>query len=184
MNPADPAAPWSAPLRMAEIGRVPQPMRMEPDADARGRIARALDLVDLPAFSAEVRLRPWMDGVEMEARWSADVVYRCGVTVEPFDAALKGAFTVRAVRHDSPHAQPAAEAGEVVADLEADDPPDILETDVIDVGAYLVEHLALELDPFPRKPGAVFEAPPAEGPESPFAVLRMLKPAKGDDEGA
>jgi hypothetical protein len=45
----------------------------------------------------------------------------------------------------------------------------------------LVEHLALDLDPFPRKPGAVFEPPPPEGPESPFAVLRVLKPGGGQE---
>jgi hypothetical protein len=182
MSRPEPPPPWSVPLRLAEVGRLPQPMRLEPDAAARTRIAAALDLVDLPAFAAEVRLRPWLDGVELEASWKADVVYRCGVTVDPFDEALKGRFSIRAVRHDSPHATPAEETDEIEIDLDADDPPDVLDNDILDVGAYLVEHLALELDPFPRKPGAVFEPPPVEGPESPFAVLRVLKSDKNDDE--
>jgi len=54
----------------------------------------------------------------------------------------------------------------------------VLENDSIDLAAYVVEHLSLELDPFPRKPGAVFEPPAEEGSASPFAVLRKLK---GDD---
>jgi uncharacterized metal-binding protein YceD (DUF177 family) len=73
----------------------------------------------------------------------------------------------------------------MAVDPEADDPPDVLEDDVIDVAAYLVEHLALEIDPFPRKPGAEFEPPPEERPTSPFAVLQGLKDAakpKGDDK--
>lgn len=182
MSRHEPAPPWSHPVRLNEIGRLTQPLTMAPDAATRARIAAALDLVDLPQFSAEVRLRPWMDGVELDASWSAEVVYRCGVTVEPFDAALRDRFTLRAVPPDSPHARPEEETDEIEIDLDADDPPDVLEADAIDVGAYLVEHLALELDPFPRKPGAVFEPPPPESPESPFAVLRRLKPAGEDDK--
>jgi hypothetical protein len=176
----EPAPLWTHRIRLVEIGRLAQPLALEPDAQARARIAAALDLVELPRFTAEVRLRPWMDGVEMEATWSAEVVYRCGLSLEPFEAALDDRFTVRAVPAGSPHARPAEEADEIEVDLDADDPPDVLEGDAVDVGAYLVEHLALELDPFPRKPGAVFEPPPAETPESPFAVLRRLKPPEDD----
>jgi hypothetical protein len=43
------------------------------------------------------------------------------------------------------------------------------------MAAYAEESLALALDPFPRKPGAVF-APPAEPTVlSPFAVLIDMK---------
>ncbi|HEX2802338.1 MAG TPA: DUF177 domain-containing protein, partial [Phenylobacterium sp.] len=34
--------------------------------------------------------------------------------------------------------------------------------------------LALEIDPFARKPGAAFDYSPPDEPESPFAVLKML----------
>jgi len=42
------------------------------------------------------------------------------------------------------------------------------------VSAYVVETLALALDPFPRKPGAVFESPAATEAISPFAALADL----------
>jgi len=50
--------------------------------------------------------------------------------------------------------------------------------EAIDVAGYVVEHLALEIDPFARKPGAEFEyiAPTVE--ESPFAVLKALQDRK------
>lgn len=172
MSRNQPAEPWSIPVRLSEVGRV-QPMELNPDEETRARIAKALDLAGLPAFSARARLEPWHDGVELQGRWTAKVVYRCGITLEPFEDDLEGAFTVHAV----PEGSKLAEAGEELElDPDAADPPDVLEDDRIDVGAYLVEHLALELDPFPRKPGAVFEPPPAEEPESPFAVLRRLRP--------
>ena len=63
--------------------------------------------------------------------------------------------------------------------LDAPDPPDVLASDEIDLVGYLVEHLALEIDPFPRKPGAEFDYKPDVAEESPFAVLKRLK-----DDGA
>ncbi|HQT52251.1 MAG TPA: DUF177 domain-containing protein, partial [Phenylobacterium sp.] len=55
------------------------------------------------------------------------------------------------------------------------DPPDVLADEEIDLSAYLIEQLALEIDPFPRKPGAVFEYAPDTTDLSPFAALKKLK---------
>ena len=62
-------------------------------------------------------------------------------------------------------------------DLEAEDPPDPLVGDHIDLGAVAREFVALGLDPYPRKPGVVFAyEEDAPGEESPFARLAALKP--------
>ena len=45
---------------------------------------------------------------------------------------------------------------EVVLDPEGEDPPDLLDEDRIDLADYVVEHLALDIDPFPRKPGVTW----------------------------
>ena len=55
---------------------------------------------------------------------------------------------------------------------------DVLASDEMDPTAYVIEHLTLALDPFPRKPDAEFEPPPTEAPESPFAALKALKLGK------
>ena len=60
-------------------------------------------------------------------------------------------------------------------DPDAPDPPDEMEGDVIDIAAYVVEHLTLELDPFPRKPDAEFAYKPEGANVSPFAALAKLK---------
>ena len=120
----------------------------------------------------------WFDGARIDGRWRADIVQTCGVTLEAFPTALSGEFTVRAVPEGSRHAAPPD--SEVEIDVDAEDPPDVLESDVVDLGGYVVEHLALEIDPFPRKPGAVFEPPEAEPESSPFAALLKLK--GGDPE--
>ena len=165
---------WPVRLRLSQVQRSSPTLELEADATRRVAIAGALDLVTLDRFTAQVRVTPWLDGLEITARWRADIVQTCGVSLDPFDTALSGEFTVRAVPEGSPAA--GDPAGEVTVDPEAEDPPDLLEGEEVDVGAYLVEHLALEVDPFPRKPGVEFEPPPRESPASPFAALKAMKP--------
>jgi len=167
-------SPWSHVLPLHELARGPVTLKLEPSAEARAAIARSLNLKSLPALTAQVTVKPWFDGVELSGRFQATVEQVCSVSLDPFEQPLDGQIDVRAVPAGSPHAAD-EEGGELDLDLDAPDPPDVLAGDSIDVAAYVVEHLALEIDPFPRKPGAEFEfAPPAEE-ESPFAVLKKLK---------
>ena len=166
--------PWTVPVRLHEI---PRTVRLEPDAAARARIARDLGLESLPELTAQLTLTPWMDGVELSGRFDAVVEQICAVSLEAFTHPLRGEISVRAVPAGSPYA-PDAEGGEVDYDPEAPDPPDVLAGDTLDLANYLVEHLALEIDPFARKPGAAFNYTPDAEPESPFAVLKALREAK------
>jgi hypothetical protein len=170
----DIAALWPEIASLAEARRGPLRRVLVADAPVRARIARALDLDGLHALEAELTVRPWLDGAEIEGRWRARVEQTCGVTLEPFESVLKGELRLRVAPEGSPTL---GEAGdhEVDLDPEAQDPPDALAGDDIPLGAYVVEDLSLAIDPFPRKPGAVFEAPGASGPPSPFAVLAKLK---------
>jgi len=165
--------PWPHEIGLGEARRGASIHLIADDA-ARAAIAEALEIEALDRFEADVELSPWLDGVEVSAAWRAEIVQICGVSLDPFETGLDGRFTVRAVPAGSPNA-PAEPAAEIVIDAEAEDPPDVLEAESLDIGAYLVEHLALEIDPFPRKPGVAFEAPPEPAPPSPFDVLRALK---------
>jgi uncharacterized metal-binding protein YceD (DUF177 family) len=169
--------PWTVPVRIAEIGRGLK-RRLEADAPARARIARALDLQALDRLKAEVSIAPAAQGFEARGALHAELTQTCGVTLEPLPADLSTDFTIRFV--EAAEAEPAESAHEVVVTLEDEDPPDLIEGGVVDLGAYVVEHLALALDPFPRKPGAVFEPPAQESEPSPFAVLARLKPEGRD----
>jgi uncharacterized metal-binding protein YceD (DUF177 family) len=173
--------PWSVAVRLSEVQRASPVLALSPDEAQRAALAKMLDLVELKSLSAEVRLSPWLDGAEIRGWLKAEIVQTCSVTADPLPATLKAEFTVRAVPADSAAAK--TEEAEIAVDPEADDPPDILEGDQIDVAAYVVEHLALEIDPFPRKPGAEFEPPPEERPASPFAVLQRLGGRTGEPEG-
>ena len=53
--------------------------------------------------------------------------------------------------------------------------PEPLIGGVVDLGALATEFLILGLDPYPRKPGAVFEPPQDREPQGgPFAALAKL----------
>lgn len=169
---------WTHPLRLHELARGPVRLTLEPDAGQRAAIAGELGLESLPALTADVTVKAWLDGAELAGRFKAVVEQICSVSLDPFEQPLEGQIDVRVVPAGSPNAG-TAEGGEVELDPDAADPPDVLAGDAVDVAAYVVEHLALEIDPFPRKPGAEFEFTPPQVEESPFAVLKKLKDPKG-----
>lgn len=143
-----------------------------PPAERRG-IARELQLEGLSALSADLVLRPWLDGVEVKGRLKAVAQRLCGLSLEPFDEVIDEALEIRIVPRGSPNAS-REEGGEIFIDPEAEDPPDEAQGPSVDLSAYVREAFALALDPFPRKPGAVFVAPDPGAPLSPFAVLAQL----------
>ena len=172
---------WRETVRLGEISRLGKGARIErrlsPDAAVRAELAALLDVETLDALDAKLRVSSWFDGARIDGRWTATVTQLCGVTLEPLVSELSGDFIVHAVPEGSDLA-PQAIDHEVVVDAEDDDPPDILEDDVIDLGGYLIEFLALEIDPFPRAPGAEFTPPEADPEASPFAKLAALKAGK------
>jgi uncharacterized metal-binding protein YceD (DUF177 family) len=165
---------WTTPVRLHELGRGPLALRLEPDAAERAKIAHDLGLETLPSLSVDLVLKPWLDGVEITGAFHAVVEQICAVSLDPFQHPLQGQIDVRAVPAGSPHA-PTQTGGEVEFDPDAPDPPDVLAGDGVDLAAYVIEHLALEIDPFARKPGAEFDYAPPVDETSPFAALQKLR---------
>jgi uncharacterized metal-binding protein YceD (DUF177 family) len=169
--------PWSKPVLLHELGRGALTLTLEPDDAERAKIAKDLGLESLPALTARLTLTPWMDGVEITGRFDAVVEQICAVSLDAFEQSLTGEIELRATPEGSPHA-PEAVGGEVDYDPDAPDPPDVLKGEAIDLAGYVVEHLALEIDPFARKPGVEFDYTPPDEEESPFAVLKKLQDPK------
>lgn len=157
--------PISEIVRLNEIG-TGLARRIEPDGEARMRAARALDLASLDAFVAEMRVEPNRAGWHMSGRVQAEAVQTCGITLEPLPVSIDERFGIDLV--EEAEAEPDEEV-EISLD---DDAPDVIEDAKIDLGQYAFEQLALHLDPFPRKPGAVFVQPEEPAEISPFAVLK------------
>jgi uncharacterized metal-binding protein YceD (DUF177 family) len=164
--------PYSEPVRLHQIG-AGITRTLVPDAAARARIAKALDLASLDAFEADISLQPSASGWSLSGRIRARLAQTCGVTLEPLPAEIDDRFSIALAEARE------ADDSEIVITLD-DESPDLVEDGRIDLGQYAVEQLALRLDPFPRKPGAEFVQPPEPAEQSPFAVLRKLRP---DSEG-
>lgn len=167
-----PSLPYSEPVRLHQVGSGVK-RTLEPDAAARARIARALDLASLDSFTADIDLARTDAGWRLSGRVRASLAQTCGITLEPLPLEVDAPFSLtlaEAIDEDS---------DEIVITLD-DESPDLIEDGQIDLGQYAVEQLALRLDPFPRKPGAEFVQPPEPAEISPFAVLKQLRPS---DEG-
>jgi hypothetical protein len=165
---------WVHPVAWSAVRGGGGPLRLVAGPKIRARVARDLQLEEVKSLKADLYLRPWRDGMEIAGKVQAVVTRVCGVSLDTFDEVIDEPMLVRVLPRASPHA-PAGDEREVIVDLAADDPPDVAGGESVDVGAYVVEALGLALDPFARKPGAIFEAPPDAGPLSPFAALDRLR---------
>lgn len=172
---ANPQLAFSEVIRINEIGAGID-RRLVPDADAMKRIAKALDLASLSAFEADVKVVPAHIGWTLSGRVQATLEQTCGITLEPLPVQVDERFSIDLVETPT---DPALGTEEMEITLE-DDSPDVIEDGRIDLGQYAVEQLALQLDPFPRKPGAEFVQPEEPAEISPFAVLKQFK-AKDED---
>jgi hypothetical protein len=92
--------------------------------------------------------------VRLVAKLCADVTQTCVVTLAPLERRIEAEF----VRLYSAQAAAAAADGEEIFYDEEAEEIEPLTGNRIDAGEAAAEQLALELDPFPRAPGAAAEA--------------------------
>jgi hypothetical protein len=175
-----PASPWQVPVAVDDIAPTGQHFDLVADAGTRSAVARIAGLRDLPRLEAKFDVtRHGSDGLQVSGRVSATVGQNCVVTLEPLDNDLEEEVNLLFL----PRAAPVVDDAETQTkprDVKWDDPEPLV-GGVVDLGALATEFLMLGLDPYPRKPGAVFEAPQDHRPEDgPFAALAKLsKDANG-----
>jgi len=141
------------------------------------QIAAFLDVVAVKALHAEFRISRWRSrGLKLEGQLKAEVEQACVVTLEPVTTLIDAPFERRFLPEEM--LDPTGEGSDIFVDPEGEDPPEPLPHE-LDLGEIMVEELALNIDPYPRKEGTVFEAgsdPSADAPPpSPFAALARLK---------
>ena len=130
--------------------------------------------------------------MRVEGTITAEVTYRCGVTLKPYDAAVHVPFTQLFGDDGGPGdasqrvaAQNPGQPREIEIDPFDDDELEPLTDGVADIADLAYQLFAIALDPYPRHPDL---APPADDrvkavlaaddePQaaSPFAVLKQLK---------
>jgi len=163
-------------VRLSDLAAGPVRRRLTPDADARAALAVRVGLEALPRLVADMEVRPWMDGCQVHGRFEGEVIQVCGVSLEAFSQPVSGEVDLRFAPEGSPNLpEEPANGGEIEVSLDTPDPPERLDGETVDLMAILVEHLSLVLDPFPRRPDAVFDWSAPTEETSPFAALRALR---------
>lgn len=172
------AAPeFPRPMPVERLPNEGRRLRIEADAAECAALAERFDIEGLEFLRAEVHAKPFAHGdlVRLTGHLAAKVRQTCGVTLAPVDSDLDGDFEMTFT-----FAPEEPEGQEIELDAEGEDPPEAIIDGVIDIGEVVAEQLALLIDPFPRAPGAEFQAPEdtEAGALSPFAALAALKKGK------
>ena len=167
---------WSVPVAVDDIPEAGRRIDLVADATARDAIAKAAGLAALPRLEAGFDLmRVGSGGLRVAGRVSATVVQNCVVTLEPIESEIDEPVEL-VFLPDTAAASHEAVADTADMQVPETDPPEALHNGAADLGVVATEFLLLGIDPYPRKPGAVFDAPPAGDPAShPFAALATLK---------
>lgn len=170
---------FSRPLDLDDIEKQGLHREIIADAPECAALARRFGIPALEDLRATLDIRR-LDGgdtVTVAGRLSARITQDCTVTLEPFETEVSAELDQVFVRAGAP-------ATEADVDPEEEDSYDEeIEGNAIDLGEMVAQCLALEIDPYPRKPGAEYvpEAEESEDSdtESPFAALARLKQKDG-----
>ena len=167
----DTVAPWHIPVALEDVAETGQHFDLVAEAPVRAAIAKIAGLRDLPRFEASFDVTRRGGGLHVVGSISATVGQNCVVTLEPLANEVEE--TIDLV-FEPPQQLPEGKNEGQQHGLKWD-APEPLFGGVVDLGALATEFLVLGLDPYPRKPGAVFEPPPDAKPDQgPFAALGRL----------
>jgi uncharacterized metal-binding protein YceD (DUF177 family) len=178
--------PWSVPVPVVQIPEAGLHREIEAGPSERAAMAELGGLRSVLSASASLDLTPVAGNrVRVVGRIRARVGQTCVVTLEPVDNDVDEAIDlIFAPPSQIPEMSDLVdESGETT---EIPDPPEPIEHGLIDLGRLATDALFLGLDPYPRKPDAVFEpiVEPDDPDEHPFAALKALrtpaKPAKSN----
>jgi uncharacterized metal-binding protein YceD (DUF177 family) len=175
MSKSDKSDPWRVPIVVAQIPETGLHRDIEADQAVRDAVADAGGLREVLLAQASFDVTPQSGGrFHVAGHVRARIGQNCVVTLEEIENDIdERVDLVFAPPEQIP--QMAALIDE--AEEEAPDPPEPIENGMIDLGRVATDALFLAVDPYPRKPGAVFEPVVEAGdPEDhPFAALKALK---------
>jgi hypothetical protein len=170
--------PWSVPVTVAQIPEAGLHRDIEADAVEREAMAELAGLREILSAHAALDVTPKSGGrVHVGGHVRARIGQTCVVTLDPIENEIDEPIDlIFAPPEQIPQlADLVDEAAE--SDGEIPDPPEPIVNGVIDLGRLATDALFLGIDPYPRRPDAVFEPPVvAVDPEDhPFAALKVLQ---------
>jgi hypothetical protein len=174
----DKADPWSIPVTVAHIPDSGLHRDIEAGRAAREAMADVAGLREILSASASLDVTPKGGGrFQVAGQVRARIGQTCVVTLDPIENDIDEPIDlIFAPPGQIPQlADLADEAAE--SDVEIPDPPEPIVNGVIDLGRLASDALYLGIDPYPRRPDAVFEPPvvAADPEDHPFAALKALQ---------
>lgn len=165
---------WHVPVRVADVPATGLHLTLVADESVRAAVAALADLRDIARLEATVDISHQGEGLRATGTVSATVGQTCVITLDPVENDVEETFDV--IFAPGGGAAPAAPVDGNDEPVAGTEPLEALVNEVADIGAVLTEFLLLGIDPYPKKPGAVF-APPSENDDEagPFAALGRLK---------
>jgi hypothetical protein len=170
--------PWSVPVTVAQIPDAGLHRDIEAGRAVREAMAEVAGLREILSASASLDVTPKSGGrFHVAGRVRARIGQTCVVTLDPIENDIDEPIDlIFAPPEQIPELSDLVdEAAE--SDVEIPDPPEPIVNGVIDLGRLATDALFLGVDPYPRKPDAVFEVPvvPPDPEDHPFAALKALQ---------
>jgi hypothetical protein len=168
------APAWSHPIAVADLLLEGSEFELTPTDEERAALANYVGVLAVPTLIAKFKVTPDSSGgASVIGRLEGTVRQNCIVSLELFDNGVREDIAVRFVPEGTE-----VSVTDDGAELGEEDPQDIIKNGKLDLGALVSEFLALGIDPYPRRPGAVFTPAAEEQTDegsSAFAVLAKLK---------
>jgi uncharacterized metal-binding protein YceD (DUF177 family) len=174
----DNANPWSVPIAVAQIPDTGLHREFSASSTERQAIAELGGLRDVLSARASLDVTLLREGrVRVAGQVTARVGQICVVTLDPIESDIDEAIDLIFAPPEQIPALADLVDDAAESDAEIPDPPEPIEGGMIDLGRLAADSLFLGIDPHPRKPDAVFEAPaiPNDPEDHPFAALQALK---------
>jgi Large ribosomal RNA subunit accumulation protein YceD len=169
--------PWRVPIIVAQIPDTGLHREFEADAAARQAMTEIAGLREILSARASFDVTPKSDGrFQVAGRVKARILQTCVVTLDPIENDIDEAIELIYAPPQQIPALADLVDDEVESEVEISDSPEPIIGGVIDLGRLATDALFLGIDPYPRKPGAVFEpqVTAADPEDHPFAVLKAL----------
>lgn len=174
----DSADPWSVPIAVEQIPDTGLHRDIEASAATRKAMAELGGLREILSASASLDVTPKSGGrVHVEGRIRARVGQTCVVTLDPIESEIDEPIDLIFAPPEQIPEMAALVDEAAESAVEIPDPPEPIVNGVIDLGRLATDALFLGVDPYPRKPDAVFEVPvvPPDPEDHPFAALKALQ---------
>ena len=183
---SDKPDPWRVPIVVAQIPDTGLHRDLEADPAVRAAVAEVGGLREVLLAAASLDVTPVSGGrFRVAGHVRARIGQNCVVTLEDIESDIDERIDVIFAPPDQipQMADLIDEAAD--SDEEVPDPPEPIDNGTIDLGRVATDALYLAVDPYPRKPGAVFEpvVEAADPDDHPFAALKALQ-AKPKKPGA